>query len=183
MSRHSSKRARGTPAYSKKLSPTAPLYKIRLSEYGSVDVPGALRPDAAAHSPPAGGRRALRRGSDGDPRRPPAHRVAPPRLPAEGRPGGDPREGALDLLPPGPLARAVPREAAGLPVRHPPEAERRPPPRAAQGVGRLLPPMSRRLVSEALGTALLLAAVVGSGLMGQRLSDAPGLILLANTLA
>ena len=43
--------------------------------------------------------------------------------------------------------------------------------------------MSRRLVSEALGAALLLAAVVGSGLMGQRLSDAPGLILLVNTLA
>jgi glycerol uptake facilitator-like aquaporin len=31
-------------------------------------------------------------------------------------------------------------------------------------------PLSRRLAAEALGTALLLAAVVGSGIMAQRLS-------------
>lgn len=43
---------------------------------------------------------------------------------------------------------------------------------------------ARRLTAEALGTAFLLAAVVGSGIMGERL--APGnaaLTLLANTLA
>ena len=31
-------------------------------------------------------------------------------------------------------------------------------------------PISRRLAAEALGTGLLLAAVVGSGIMGERLS-------------
>lgn len=44
--------------------------------------------------------------------------------------------------------------------------------------------MSRRLVAEALGTALLLAAVVGSGIMGERLSGGNvALALLANALA
>ena len=43
--------------------------------------------------------------------------------------------------------------------------------------------LSRRLTAEALGTALLLAVVVGSGIMGQRMSPDPGLALLANTLA
>lgn len=44
--------------------------------------------------------------------------------------------------------------------------------------------LSRRLTAEALGTALLLAVVVGSGIMGARLSDGnDGLALLANSLA
>jgi glycerol uptake facilitator-like aquaporin len=44
--------------------------------------------------------------------------------------------------------------------------------------------LSRRLVAEGLGTALLLAAVVGSGIMGDRLSGGNvGLALLANTVA
>jgi glycerol uptake facilitator-like aquaporin len=44
--------------------------------------------------------------------------------------------------------------------------------------------LSRRLVAEALGTALLVAAVVGSGIMAQRLSGGNvGLALLANTIA
>ncbi len=44
--------------------------------------------------------------------------------------------------------------------------------------------MARRLVGEALGTALLLATVVGSGIMAERLSGgSDGLALLANTLA
>jgi glycerol uptake facilitator-like aquaporin len=44
--------------------------------------------------------------------------------------------------------------------------------------------LSRRLVAEALGTALLLAAVVGSGIMGERLASGNAAIaLLANTLA
>jgi glycerol uptake facilitator-like aquaporin len=44
--------------------------------------------------------------------------------------------------------------------------------------------LARRLVAEALGTALLLAAVVGSGIMGERLSGGNvAIALLANTLA
>ena len=44
--------------------------------------------------------------------------------------------------------------------------------------------MSRKLAAEAIGTALLLAAVVGSGIMGARLADGNvALALLANTLA
>lgn len=43
---------------------------------------------------------------------------------------------------------------------------------------------ARRLTSELLGTALLLAAVVGSGIMGERLSGGNvAIALLANTLA
>jgi hypothetical protein len=43
---------------------------------------------------------------------------------------------------------------------------------------------ARRLATELLGTALLLAAVVGSGIMGERLSGGNvALALLANTLA
>jgi len=43
---------------------------------------------------------------------------------------------------------------------------------------------SRELAAEALGTAFLLAAVVGSGIMGQRLADGNvAIALLANTLA
>src|SRR6187200_879652 len=43
---------------------------------------------------------------------------------------------------------------------------------------------SRRLVAEALGTALLLAAVVGSGIMGERLAGGNvAVALLANALA
>lgn len=44
--------------------------------------------------------------------------------------------------------------------------------------------LARRLTAEALGTALLLATVVGSGIMGERLAGGNiGLALLANTLA
>jgi glycerol uptake facilitator-like aquaporin len=44
--------------------------------------------------------------------------------------------------------------------------------------------IGRRLVSEALGTALLLAIVVGSGIMGQRLAGGnTAIALLGNTLA
>lgn len=44
-------------------------------------------------------------------------------------------------------------------------------------------PLSRRLVSEALGTAILVATVVGSGIMADRLTSDTALALLANTLA
>jgi glycerol uptake facilitator-like aquaporin len=44
--------------------------------------------------------------------------------------------------------------------------------------------LGRRMAAEAVGTALLLAAVVGSGIMGDRLSGGNvGLALLANSLA
>jgi glycerol uptake facilitator-like aquaporin len=44
--------------------------------------------------------------------------------------------------------------------------------------------IARRLAAEALGTAFLLAAVVGSGIMGERLSGGNvAIALLANTLA
>ena len=44
--------------------------------------------------------------------------------------------------------------------------------------------ISRRIVAEALGTALLLAAVVGSGIMGKRLAlGNVAIALLANTVA
>ena len=44
--------------------------------------------------------------------------------------------------------------------------------------------LNRRLVSEAVGTAMLLAAVVGSGIMAERLSGGnQALALLANTMA
>ena len=45
------------------------------------------------------------------------------------------------------------------------------------------PSLRVRVAAEALGTALLLATVVGSGIMGQRMSHDDGLALLANTIA
>jgi glycerol uptake facilitator-like aquaporin len=46
------------------------------------------------------------------------------------------------------------------------------------------PDLRRRVVAEAVGTALLLAAVVGSGIMGERLAAGNvAIALLANTLA
>lgn len=44
-------------------------------------------------------------------------------------------------------------------------------------------PLPRALAAEAVGTAGLLAAVVGSGIMAQRLTDDVGLQLLANAIA
>jgi glycerol uptake facilitator-like aquaporin len=40
-------------------------------------------------------------------------------------------------------------------------------------------PLSKRLVAEALGTTLLLATVVGSGIMGDRLAGGNTAIALA----
>src|SRR6476660_6536378 len=46
------------------------------------------------------------------------------------------------------------------------------------------PNLTRRLVSEAVGTAMLLATVVGSGIMGERLCGGNvAIALLANTIA
>ena len=42
--------------------------------------------------------------------------------------------------------------------------------------------LSRRLVAEALGTAMLVAAVVGSGIMADRLTNDVALSLLGNTI-
>jgi glycerol uptake facilitator-like aquaporin len=47
-----------------------------------------------------------------------------------------------------------------------------------------MPVLSRKLAAEFVGTALLLATVVGSGIMGERLSGGnAGIALLANALA
>ena len=44
--------------------------------------------------------------------------------------------------------------------------------------------LGRRVTAEAVGTALLLAAVVGSGIMGERLAGGnTAIALLANTMA
>ena len=44
--------------------------------------------------------------------------------------------------------------------------------------------LSRRVVSEGIGTAFLVAAIIGSGIMGDRLANRSGaLALLANTVA
>jgi len=45
------------------------------------------------------------------------------------------------------------------------------------------PPLPRRLLAELLGTGLLVAVVVGSGIAAQQLSEDVGLQLLENTLA
>ena len=42
--------------------------------------------------------------------------------------------------------------------------------------------LPRRLAAEALGTALLVATVVGSGIMADRLTDDVALALLGNTM-
>lgn len=44
------------------------------------------------------------------------------------------------------------------------------------------PDLARRLVAEALGTAVLVATVVGSGIMADRLTDDVALALLGNTV-
>lgn len=48
----------------------------------------------------------------------------------------------------------------------------------------VVPTLSRRMAAETVGTAFLLMAVVGSGIMGERLAaGSVGLALLANTIA
>lgn len=51
------------------------------------------------------------------------------------------------------------------------------------GTGRLRLDLARRLAAEALGTGLLIVAVVGSGIMATRLSTDVGLQLLENAFA
>jgi arsenate reductase len=51
------------------------------------------------------------------------------------------------------------------------------------GTGALRLDLTRRLTAEALGSAFLLIAVVGSGIMASRLSTDPGLQLLENAAA
>ena len=47
-----------------------------------------------------------------------------------------------------------------------------------------MPQLSRRVVAEAIGTAFLLAAIVGSGIMGERLDGGNvAIALLANSIA
>jgi glycerol uptake facilitator-like aquaporin len=63
------------------------------------------------------------------------------------------------------------------------------PPAVAQGERRFMsraapPSLGRRVVTEAVGTALLLATVIGSGIMGERLAGGNvAVALLANTIA
>ncbi|MBS2022031.1 MAG: aquaporin family protein [Deltaproteobacteria bacterium] len=53
-----------------------------------------------------------------------------------------------------------------------------------RGEAQVNPTLLRKAAAEALGTALLVAAVVGSGIMAERLAPAaPALALLCNTLA
>src|ERR1700680_5267515 len=48
----------------------------------------------------------------------------------------------------------------------------------------MTPSLARRMTAELLGTAFLVAAVVGSGIMAERLADGnAALVLLANALA
>lgn len=47
----------------------------------------------------------------------------------------------------------------------------------------MTPTLSRRLAAEVAGTALLVVAVVGSGIMAQRLTDDSALALLCNAIA
>ena len=49
--------------------------------------------------------------------------------------------------------------------------------------GVVVPSIVRRLAAEFTGTAFLVAGVVGSGILAERLSDDPGLQLLQNTAA
>lgn len=51
------------------------------------------------------------------------------------------------------------------------------------GTGALHIPLGRRLAAEAIGSAFLIIAVVGSGIMASRLSDDVGLQLLENAAA
>src|SRR6185369_1466425 len=56
--------------------------------------------------------------------------------------------------------------------------------RGAEAAHRRVPRLVRRALAEALGTALLLAAVIGSGIMGERLAGGNvAIALLANSLA
>ena len=69
-------------------------------------------------------------------------------------------------------------------TRSPEEALPAPPRIAAPEAVRVPIGLARRAFSEALGTALLLAAVVGSGVMGERLAAGNAAVaLLANSLA
>src|SRR5687767_6672942 len=85
------------------------------------------------------------------------------------------------------------RRASGGPAqragRHPapsPWHDRATESRGSTGVKGAEPsvPLAKRVAAEGVGTALLLAAVVGSGIMGERLSGGNvAIALLANTLA
>src|SRR3569623_1068037 len=72
-----------------------------------------------------------------------------------------------------------PRHPSSRPSRRPPFA---PPLRSSPGRSQPMTDLRRRLVAEALGTGLLVATVVGSGIMAERLTQDGALALLANTL-
>src|SRR5512140_3044380 len=82
--------------------------------------------------------------------------------------------------------RALPR-SSGPRLLRPSSQRNRPPPSArprhsSPGPSSGMVDLRRRLVAEALGTGLLVATIVGSGVMAERLTADGALALLANTL-
>ncbi len=65
----------------------------------------------------------------------------------------------------------------------PPGGEHRPAPGRPRALTANVPPLVRRLTAELTGTAFLVAGVVGSGIMAERLTDDRGLQLLQNAAA
>src|SRR5581483_4558364 len=155
---------------------------------GVAPLQGAGRRGPRAHRRAAHARRAVRVSPRGGARPIAAERLAPPGDAALGRRGRVAPRRQLGLLPPGaasrrrlppPAARALRR------VRAPRDlTARRRAPDQVEGPALVPLTLGRRAAAEALGTALLLATVVGSGIMGERLCGGNvAVALLANTLA
>src|SRR2546428_1681208 len=127
-------------------------------------------PAAQLHGRPAGGR-GMRLPSGPAARAGAADREPSPEGADRGRAIGARAPGHLDVLSPRARARGGAPTGAGAPVRE-------------TGGEEVRMTLGRRLTAEGIGTALLLAAVVGSGIMGERLAGGNvALALLANTLA
>src|SRR5688500_18537282 len=151
-------------------------------------VPRARRRDATPDRRAARARRAVRLPRRAGARPEPAERLAAARDPQDRRRRRQPPRRHVGLLPDrragarggatGPRdPRRVARDATGAQVGPPPPAQDL----RSGGVPMTL---ARRVVAEGLGTALLVAAVIGSGIMAQRLAGPDvALALLANTIA
>src|SRR5256712_1675251 len=127
-------------------------------------------PAAQLHGRPAGGR-GMRLPSGPAARAGAADREPSPEGADRGRAIGARAPGHLDVLSPRARARGGAPTGAGAPVRE-------------TGGEEVRMTLGRRLTAEGIGTALVLAAVVGSGIMGERLAGGNvALVLLANTLA
>src|SRR5437870_4476662 len=100
-----------------------------------------------------------------------AHGQPPPEGAHRGGAAGAGAPGHVDVLPARARARGGPATGIGAAVRE-----------ASREAVRMT--LGRRVTAEAIGTALLLAAVVGSGIMGERLAGGNvAIALLANTIA